>query len=243
MKITVITPLVSPTPPGETDPREQARLADSADFGIDIDFRYITRGPASIEGEYEDAMAIPDTVRVALEAESAGAHAILINCTADTGLIACREALSIPVVAPTMSTFFLAAQLSHKFSVLTFLERVNQRFEQMAWHWGLEHKLASVRSVEIPVLSLAQDRDDLIHDLVQASQACYEVDGAHGVILGCTDFEDVADQVEAELRQKKLPLVIFRPYRIALQTEILLVNLKIAQSKLSFPKPKQYLGI
>lgn len=243
MKISVITPLISLTKEGEVNPRQQARLADSAEFDVEIEFSYISRGPSSIEGEYEDAMAVPDTLRVALEAESNGADAVIINCTADTGLVACREALYIPVVAPSMATYFLASQLVHRFSVLTFLNTVNHRFEQMAWNWGLNHKLSSVRAVEIPVLALKQDPDKLVHDLVDASRLCYEQDGAHGIILGCTDFEDVADSVELELRNQGLPLVVFRPYKIALQTAMMLVNLKLSQSKLTYPQPKQYLSI
>ena len=83
---------------------------------LNIKMTYIEKGPPVIESEYEDALAVPATVEEAIKAEKAGADAIVINCTADTGLEQCRECLTVPVVAPTQSTMYLAAQLAHKFS-------------------------------------------------------------------------------------------------------------------------------
>ena len=164
--------------------------------------------------------------------------AFVINCSADTGLAACREAVNIPVVGAAQPAFHLAAQLTHRFSVLSFLERVNQRFEEMAWNWGLAHKLASVRSVEIPLLNFFDEQDVLVQKLFDAGMQCIQEDGAHGLILGCTDFEDVYQPLKEKFQEANVPVVLFQPYVIGVYQAYQLVMMGISQSKLTYPRPK-----
>lgn len=237
MIITVITPIKPP--PGSGEQSKDDRILAAAGPQTEIRHIYAPDTPDVIESEYEDALAVPSTVRVAVEAQRNGADAIVINCTADTGLAACRECVSIPVVAPTLAAMHLAAQLAHRFSVLTFLERINERFEEMAWRWGLHHRLASVRSVEIPVLELADNSGALAERLFEAALQCYRDDGAHALILGCTDFEVVSQQVSALLQEAGTPVLLIEPYVVAVRQAEALVSMGIGHSKLTYPFPKK----
>jgi allantoin racemase len=236
VKIRVINPVAAAV--GGSNEAEIARLTAAASQQTEISFRYIADGPLSIESDYEDALAVPDTVRAAIEAEQEGMDAVLINCTADTGLAACRECVAIPVVAPSMAAMHLAAQLVHRFSVLTFLDRTIPRFEDMAHRWGLGHKLASVRSVEIPVLSISDDETTLAHDLFDVGQRCVLEDGAHALVLGCTAFELVSAQTRGLFMQANTPVVLLEPYLVALRQAEALVLMGIGHGKLSYPYPK-----
>lgn len=219
---------------------EMVRLAQAAGPNTDLSFRYTYNAPESIEGDYEDALAVPGTVRAAIEAQQEGADGIVINCTADTGVAACRECVTIPVVAPAQASMHLAAQLAHRFSVLTFLQRTIPRFEEMAWRWGLGHRLSSVRSVEVPVLSVQHDREKLARDLFAAGRLCVEQDGAHALILGCTAFEDVSDLLRLLFDEAGIAVLVLEPYVVAVRQAEALVTMNLSHSKLTYPPPKQF---
>jgi allantoin racemase len=237
MKIQVITTITQSLDIQGGEDSEALRIQAHARPGVEVDVRYIQTGPDVIESEYEDALAVPATVDEAIRAEKAGADAIVVNCTADTGLAQCRECVAIPVVGPSQSAMYLAAQLTHKFSVLSFLERVNPRFEEMAHHWGLAHKLASVRSVEIPVSDVMGDKDRLVTMLFEAGMQCYREDRAHGIILGCTLFEAVADGIRERFQQENIPMLVLEPLLVAIRQAEMLADMRIGHSKLTYPYP------
>lgn len=234
MKLRVIIPMLKSD---EILPEaDYPRLEAAAGPGTEISVRFIEHGPRKIESEYEDALAVPGTIEAAQRAEREGMDAVLINCTADTGLAPCREAVQIPVVGPTIAAMHLAAQLAHRFSVLSFLDRVNERFESMAFRWGLAHKLASVRSVDMSVLDILHDDEKLARDLLEASLLC-QADGAHAVILGCTAFETVSSALNQLLAQAGVPMLVLEPFPIAVKQAEALVAMGLSHSKLTYPDP------
>jgi allantoin racemase len=235
IRIRTIIPMVAG--PELTGQEDLDRIAAAASEGTEIELRFIRTGPLKIDSEWEDALAIRPTVEEAITAESEGADAVVINCTSDTGLAACRECVRIPVVAPTMAAMHLAAQLSHRFSVLSFLEKVNARFEDMAWRWGLAHKLASVRSVNVPVLKITDDKGKLVQDLYTEGLKCYREDGAHALIMGCTLFESVSASVGQRFQEGGVPMLLLDPYRIAVKQAEELVRMGISHSKVTYPTP------
>jgi allantoin racemase len=237
MKIQVITTITQSFDVLDGEDKEANRILAFARPGAEISVKYIETGPQVIESEYEDAQAVMATVDEAIKAEKGGADAIVVNCTADTGLAQCRECVSIPVVGPAQSTMHLAAQLAHKFSVLSFLERVNPRFEEMAHRWGLAHKLVSVRSVEIPVSNVMGDKDHLVKMLFDTGMQCYREDSAHGLILGCTFFEAVADGIRMRFKQEGIPMLVLEPLLVAIRQAEILAAMNLGQSKLTYPYP------
>lgn len=235
MKIRVINPV--PNAIGTSDAEDIIRLKVKARPGTELSFQYIDQGKESIESAYEDALAVPGVIKAAIEAEREGMQAIVINCTADTGLVPVRECVGIPVVAPTMASMHLAAQLSHRFSIVTFLDRTRIRFEEMAWNYGVSHRLASVRSLDVP-LSQIHHGEELVNSLYKVGKDCFEVDHAHALIMGCTAFELVSDQLRDEFHRAGIPILVLEPYSIALHLAEDLVDMGITHNKLTYPFPK-----
>ena len=116
----------------------------------------IATGPASIECEFDEAMSVPGIVVEALKAERAGCDAIIIDCMGDPGMKVAREMVSIPVLGPAETSMHVAAMLGHRFSVVTVLDAVVPMLENLATVYGVGGKLASVRSIGIPVLGLSR---------------------------------------------------------------------------------------
>src|SRR5262245_66625628 len=95
-------------------------------------------GPASIEGPYDDAFAVPGLLVRIAEGEAEGADAHVIACFDDTGLDAARAAANAPVVGICEAAFHLASMLCHRFSVVTTLSRSVAVIESNLLRYGLD---------------------------------------------------------------------------------------------------------
>lgn len=239
MKICVITPI---TTEGFT------RVVDFdgiVGVGTEISIVNPTTGPPSIESEYDEAFAVPGTVIKMLEAQRAGADAIVIDCMGDPGLGAGREVVEIPIVGASQAGMHLAAMLAHCFSVVTVLGTLRPLLENIAGRYGLASKLASVRSVEIPVLELEQDPARLIRELVDESVKAIELDGAHAIVFGCTGMKGCAVGLQQGLAERGFGTVpVIDPVAAAVKLAEVLVELGLTQSRLTYasPRPKELIG-
>jgi len=195
MKIRVIVPVTTKEFVAATGPQ----YAAAARPDVEISVVGLDRGPASLESDYEDALAVPDILAKVRAAEAEGMDAVIIDCMADPGLSPARELASIPIVGPAQAAMHLAAILAHRFSVLTVLERDIPLIDRLARLYGLEGNLASVRPVNIPVLELDRDRERLMEALVEQSARAVAEDGAHILFFGCTGMRGLAQQVEQAL--------------------------------------------
>jgi len=232
MKIKIIAPITTKKFEEET----QREAINFVSPGTEVDTECIEYGAASIECAYDETLCIPGILRVCEKAEKEGYDGVFISCMGDPGVSAARELLSIPVVGPARTSMLFAADLSHRFSIVTVLENVIVMLEELALGVGLKEKLASVRSVEIPVLAL-EDRKKLLQALVSESLKAIEEDGAHSIILGCTGMIGVTGEVEKGLRQKGHRVPVIYPVPVTIKYLEALVNLRLTQSKKTYMPP------
>lgn len=202
-----------------------------------VDHVQIEHGPASIENEFEEAMAIPDTLRKIVEAERDGIDGVIINCMGDPGLYPARQLVSIPVVGPYQAAGHLASSLGHRFSVVTVVDSVVPMFWDRAAVYGFRDHLASVRVVDIAVLDLDRERDRMVSRLVEESARCVREDGADTIVFGCTGMTGVASRVAEALRSDGLDVPVIDPAPAALKLAELLVDMRLGQSRRAFPFP------
>lgn len=205
--------------------------------GLTVSATQISRGPGSIESEYETAMAVPDTVAKIVEAERDGVDACIIDCMGDPGLRPAREAVTIPVLGPCQTGMHVAAMLGHKFSVLTVLPRLIPQFENAAALAGLSSRLASVRSLDIPVLALEDDLGATQAALVEEAQKAVEQEGAHAVVFGCTGLMGCAAGLRAGLLARGIDIPVIDPIPTAVNIAAALVRSNLSHSALTFPLP------
>lgn len=234
MKIKVIVPI---TTKGFIEPtREEAEKFASE--GTEIDVECLEYGTASIESMYDEALDAPGIIKVAEKAQADGFDGVFIDCMGDPALDAVRERLDIPVVGPARATMIYAADLAHKFSVVTVLENVIVLEENLALLLGVRDKLASVRSVEIPVLGL-EDKEKLVSALANESLKAIEEDGAHAIIFGCTGMLGVADSISNALKKKGYKVPVIDPVAVAIKYLETLISLGLMQSKKTYMPPPE----
>lgn len=234
MRIHVVTP-VTPAPfRSVEDFREFER------DGITVTQGFIDNGPASIECEFDEAMALPDTLRKIMEAAQSGADAIVVDCLADPAVKAARELVSIPVVGPGETSMHWAALLAGPFSVVTVLDSVRPMIENIARLHGLDGKLKSIRVVDIPVLELEADKDRLYSGLGGEAIKAVREDGARGIVLGCTGMLGCAAAVEETLKRETGAYIpVLDPVPVAIMQAISFVRLGNRHSKLTYATPPE----
>jgi len=132
-----------------------------------------------------------------------------------------------------------AADLAHRFSVVTVLESVVVLVENIASILGLkDDKLASVRYVNIPVLALT-DIKKLTETLIKESLRAVKEDGAHAIILGCTGMLGVADDLSQALKTNGYDIPVIYPVAVAIKYLETLISLKLKQSKKTYLTPSE----
>ena len=223
--------------PGPMDQKEVARrgaiLQGWAAPDVDVDIRRVEEGPASIESMYEEYLSIPAAAEAVFQLEQEGYDAAILGCAGDPGLDAMREITGkMLVVGPGQTSYQAAAMLCHRFSVLTIAESMIDTSVDLGYK--VLAKLASVRSVEVPVLELATDRAATMKRIIAEGQAAMREDRAQALVLGCMSmgFLQVAEEV-----QEALGIPVINPSRVALAMAESLVRSGLSHSKTAFALP------
>ncbi|MEZ0000195.1 aspartate/glutamate racemase family protein [Sinorhizobium fredii] len=196
-------------------------------------------GPASIEGHYDGAIAVPGLLMEIREGEAAGADAAIIACFDDTGLEGARALARIPVVGLCESAVLTAALLSQRFTVVTTLERSRVLIENLVRRYGMGDR-AKVRAADIPVLELEDAASGALDKLKGQIERALEEDGAEAIVLGCAGMADLAQSLQ---RQYGVP-VIDGVSAAVKQAEALVAQGLMTSKRGSYaaPLPKAYTG-
>lgn len=206
--------------------------------GVTVEARPHGKGPASIESMWEEYLSVPGLLESVVELEREGFDAVVPGCFGDPGIDGARELVDIPVLGPGATSMVVAANLGHRFSVVTVLENVVRPLENLALLTGVAPKLASVRQIGIPVLELNSNPDATFARLTDVSREVIEHDRADVLILGCGTLSFRA----AEL-QDTLGVPVLNPLQVTLRMAELLVACGLSHSKRSHPLPPKLAAV
>ncbi len=157
--------------------------------------------PASIEGYHDEAMCLRGLLEEIAKGEAAGHDGFVVACFDDTGLGACREVASGPVVGICEAAMHAAAMIATSFSVVTTLPRSVPIIEDLALTYGMERRCRRVRAADIPVLALEDEGNEgrAARDKVRAEvERAVAEDGCEAVILGCAGMADLTAWLSRE---------------------------------------------
>ncbi|MDW6004206.1 aspartate/glutamate racemase family protein [Vibrio mangrovi] len=153
-------------------------------------------GPVSIEGYYDEAMAVPGMLQ-AIQSQQ-DFDAVVIACFDDTGLDAARCLTDKPVIGIGEAAYRVASMLSNKFSVVTTLARSVPALEHNLHRYGMERQCIRVRSSEIPVLELEDEGSGAVEKIAQEIEQAITEDRAEAIVLGCAGMVDLADKLSEQ---------------------------------------------
>jgi allantoin racemase len=198
-------------------------------------------GPASIEGAYDDAFAVPGLLERIREGEAEGADAHVIACFDDTGLDAARALANAPVVGIGEAGFHLASMLAHRFAVVTTLSRSVPVLENNLLRYGLDRRCAAVRATDVPVLELDNPASNARAKVAAEIRLALESDHAEAIVLGCAGMADLAASLSAEFG---VPVIDGVAAAVVLAEGLAAIGLKTSKRG-GFAKPiaKDYAGL
>ena len=173
---------------------EAARAAAST--GTEIIAVNPESGPASIEGYYDEAFAVPGLIA---EMQKAGqVDATIIACFDDTGLDAARSFSPAPVIGIGEAAFHLASLVAGKFTAVTTLSRSIPAIEHNLARYGLISRCARVRAADVPVLELEVPGSPARARISAEIDRAIEEDNAEAIVLGCAGMADLAHDLSLE---------------------------------------------
>lgn len=207
---------------------------------VELDFVLLDRGAASIEDAYDEAISVPFILQKVKKAEEDGYNAVVIDCFLDSGLDAARELVKIPVLGANEAASHLAAQLAPKFSVISIVPDVEHLIRNLLTKYGLIQNLASIRTIDMPALTLMEDPAKSIGAITQATEKAVKEDGAYAIVLGCTGMLSLVEGVKNQLEAKGLKIPVIDPLRAAIFTSVARVLMGVSHSKEAYrpPRPK-----
>ena len=154
------------------------------------------KGPASIEGFYDEAMSLAGMLAVIRETKDF--DAVVIACFDDTGLDAARCLTDRPVIGIGEAAYHMASMISNKYSVVTTLARSVPALEHNLHRYGLIARCARVRSSEVAVLELEHPGSDACKRISAEIGRAVAEDRAEAIVLGCAGMADLADDLSKE---------------------------------------------
>ncbi len=147
--------------------------------------------PASIEGQYDEAMSIAGLLAEVKKGEQAGADGFVIACFDDVGLGACREIATGPVLGICEAAMHAASMIATGFSVVTTLQRSVPLIEDLALRYGMDRRCRRVRAADIPVLALEELGSNARQKVLDEITRAVREDRCEAVILGCAGMADL----------------------------------------------------
>lgn len=200
MKTIAIIPPI-PLPRYERE-RRRERYSRELPEGYCIDFRQLKGGPPLTDREYE---LFWSSLYMLLEAEAAereGADAIVIDCTADSGLTEMRQSVTIPV-AGALTASLASIEPGTPFSILALDEHWRRIISARLSGYGRAADLISIEAVGAHVYrpqEKPRERSDnsFLDKLRQAGRRAVS-SGARKIVLGSTTVIQEREPLEQQL--------------------------------------------
>jgi allantoin racemase len=194
-------------------------------------------GPASIEGFYDEAFAVPGLIQALQNAPDA--DAAIIACFDDTGLDAARSAARYPVVGLCEAALVTAGQVAKRIGIVTTLPRSIVPLEELVRRYGFAER-ATVAACNVPVLDLEKPgsgaREKLEAEIARALE-----NGTDAIVLGCAGMADLAQALS-----KKFEVPVVDGVAAAVKQAEALAALRLTTSRrgaYASPGTKTYSGI
>lgn len=235
-KLTLLD-VVPVTAPGILSPEMKADMAKYLMDTTEIKHVQIENGPLTIECEYDEAYAAPEVVTLAVaETEGTEINGVFANCFGDPGVRAIREKLMLPVFGGFEPAIYLGLGLGDTLGIVTVLKNVVPMIHAAIVRAGLERRVTSLRTLDIPVIEL-QDREKLMSSLYTQCKAAVEEDGVSVLVMGCTGIVGVTDEMTARLKAVGYDVPVLEAAQCAMTLTELYARMGLYQSRQTYMEP------
>jgi allantoin racemase len=210
------------------------------DLGVEITFGYNTVGPIHCQTSIEEALARAGMAQQAAIAEQEGMDAIVIESMGDTGLIECREAVSIPVVGMSDISFRIASMLGRKFGLVTVGSWHGYAVERLIKSYGAHSQYVGFQPIHMqPFFTDARSDEEVNARIATAMIKLIKLD-ADTVVFGGSYFLGKTKKMIKILTDKGYEqIVLIDPLSLAIRAARMLVDADLVHSKKIYANPHQ----
>jgi allantoin racemase len=208
--------------------------------GTQIAARQPSFGPASIEGQFDEAFGAAGVAEQVRLAAGEGFDAVVIACFGDPGLDAARELTRAPVLGIAEAAFHAASFVATGFSVVTTLTRTCVIAERLVLRYGYERSCRGIHGTDIPVLELEHCGEDTVARIEAAARTALARDRSEAIVLGCGGMAALCRTL-----QTRLGVPVIDGVAAAVKFAEALVALGLATAKggdYAPPLPKRWVG-
>jgi allantoin racemase len=201
-------------------------------------------GPVSIEGHYDEAVAVIGLLEQIRADEAAGsearADAYVIACFGDPGLMAAREIATGPVIGIAEAAMRAAAFVATGFSIVTTLARTRVIAEHLVVAYGMERACRRVRAIDVAVLALDDPASNARARLFEECRRALAEDGSGAIVLGCAGMAELAASLARDLN---VPVIDGVAAAVKIAEALVGMGLKTSRhGDLAAPLHKTYVG-
>lgn len=194
MKLLLINPNISDS---VTD-LIRAEAERSAGPGTQVTALTAPFGVAYIETRFEALVGAYAAAQVA--AEHGPQHdAVIVAAFGDPGVAGIRELLPVPVIGMTEAALASAHLLGHRFSIIAISQRMQAWYRETVEGYGFGGRLASIRSLDRPLASVASVQQEHGDALVALAERAVHEDGADVIVLAGAPLAGLARSIEGRL--------------------------------------------
>jgi allantoin racemase len=201
-----------------------------------IDVVPLERGTASIESEYDEALAGPGILQRVEEAAADGVDGVFITCFGDPAVHAAREIIDVPVVGGFEPAMLTALSLGESVGIVTVLANVVPMLRSLARRYTIDRRVGAIRVVDMPVLGL-EDHDVLVDRLFEQASDAVTQGEADVIVLGCTGMLGVAAELRDRLAAAGLAVPVVDPTGAAVTWLESCVRLGVSPSRTTYMPP------
>lgn len=201
-----------------------------------VDVVSLDQGTASIESEYDEALAAPGILKRIEEAATDGVDGVFVTCFADPAVHAAREIIDAPVVGGFEPAMLTALSLGENVGIITVLPNVVPMLHSLARRYTLERRIGTIRVVDLPVLGL-EDHDVLVERLFEQAADAVATREADVIVLGCTGMLGVAAELRDRLAAAGHQVPVIDPTGAAITWLESCVRLGVAPSRTTYMPP------
>lgn len=240
MNLTIIIPVYFPSTESLSLFSERLRTAifPALHPASKITLKALPKGATpSIQSRSDLAKNSQYVLAIAKEAEAQGSEGVYVTDMDMCGVEIAREHLSVPIIGGFTANTATALSICRRFSIITILDSVVDMQLEHIYSGALQDRFASIKVAKAPVSELLDDPEKTSERVYRQAYAAVTEDGAEALILGCTGFIGIADQVRQRLKRNHLDIPVLDPNRVAISFLQHLVLSGISQSKRTYRAP------
>src|ERR1700752_3850590 len=181
-------------------------------------------------------MAAPSFIEAFREAERQGYDAVVPLGMLDLGIDGGKSAVDIPVVGPFEACFHVASLLGDRFGLIVYHPRTIPFTCAMARRYGMESKIAGIRSVGFALPDIAANRDQMVQNFITQARALIQEEGAEVIIpMGITQCPV---HIKPDWLQEQLGVPVVEGIGAPIRVAAMLASLGLKQSRVRWPKSR-----